>query len=74
MFQIRITNSSFDDCSESDLADAAVARAEGLRAALQIGAEEICRGSSFFAAEAQVERDGEILDRFIVSIGTAPLR
>lgn len=74
IFRIRITNSEFNDCSDSEFTDENSARAQALKAALAIGAEEICRGSCFFAAEASIEKDGDRLGRFMVSIGTSPLR
>jgi hypothetical protein len=45
-----------------------------LRAALQIGTEEVCRGSPFFAAEVRIESDGDLRERFLVSMGQSPLK
>ena len=72
-FQISVVNETFtsSDSQEVNSLDEATARA--LRAALQIGSEEVAGGKKFFAAEVKVESANEVLSRFIVSIGASPL-
>ena len=73
-FQIRVINTDYDDSSEVDRPSTDEARAEALKAALQIGVEEVCNGAPFFGAEVCVESDSEVLERMIVSVGVSPLR
>ena len=58
-YQIQVVNSKYEACNESDASNFDGARKQALRAALQIGTEEVCNGTPFFGAEVQVERDGE---------------
>ena len=74
MFQIHVLNSDFDACSEIDAVGLEDARHEALRSALSIGVDEVCNGSSFFGAEVSVALDGNVSERFLVSIGQSPLR
>lgn len=73
-FLIRVTNTDYDDSSEIDRPSAAEARAEGLKGALQMGVEEVCRGSPFFGAEVCIESGDEVLERLVVAVGVSPLR
>lgn len=73
IFQLHIANREFKCCEEVEAVDFEAARKEGLKAALGIGAEEVTKGSPFFAAEVRLERDGES-QRFLVSIGQSPLK
>jgi hypothetical protein len=73
-FQIRVVNSNYECCNDADAPNLAAARTEALRAALQIGAEEVCQGAPFFGAEIEVKLDGKLKERFLVSIGQSPLR
>lgn len=73
-YQIHVVNSDYEACNDSDALNFDGARKQGLRAALQIGIEEVCNGTPFFGAEVRVELDGELMERFVVSIGQSPLR
>jgi hypothetical protein len=73
-FQIRLVNSDYEACNDVDASDFEAARKQALRAALEIGAEELCGGTPFFGAEVSVELDGKLKERFLVSIGQSPLR
>lgn len=73
-FQIRVINTDYDDSSEVDRPSTDEARAEALKAALQIGVEEVCNGSPFFGAEVCIESGSEVLERMIVAVGVSPLR
>lgn len=72
-FQVRVLNSDFVSHGEVDAADVHDARGQALKAALQIGTDEICNGAPFFGAEVHVETDGKLQNRFLVSIGQSPL-
>ena len=73
-FQIRVSNTDYDNSNEIDRSSAQEARAEALKSALQIGVEEVCNGTPFFGAEVRVESDGKVHDRLVVAIGVSPLR
>lgn len=73
-FRIHIVNQHFSDSEEVALPDIEAARKQGLKGALQIGAEEISNGSSFFGAEIRLESDGKVHERFMVAIGSSGLQ
>jgi hypothetical protein len=73
-FHISVVNSDFDASEELDSATFEDARRNALRAALQIGTDELCNGTPFFGAEIRIELDGELKQRFLVSIGQSPLK
>jgi hypothetical protein len=73
-FHIHVVNSDFESSDELDVANFDEARKQALRAALVIGVDEVCKGTSFFGAEVRVEMDGELRERFVVSIGQSPLK
>ena len=73
-FVVHVVNSDFESSSEIEAADAADARNQALRSALAIGVEEVCKGSPFVGAVVRVEADGEVQERFLVSIGQTPLK
>lgn len=68
-FQLHVVNSEFSCSEDIEAADLEAARQQGLRAALGIGVDEVVQGSPFFAAEIRLESDGEMKQRFLVSIG-----
>ena len=73
-FQINVVNSDFTARNEIEAEDVEAARRHGLRAALEIGTDELCKGSTVvFGAEVKVERDGELKERFMVVLGQTPL-
>lgn len=73
-FRIRVINTDFDNSNEIDRASAHEARAEALKSALQIGVEEVCKGTPFFGAEVRIEDGSEVLERLVVAVGVSPLR
>jgi hypothetical protein len=73
-FKLRVINSQFNSCEDVEAADAGGARKQALKAALAIGADEVCKGSAFFAAEVRIESGGEIRERMVIAIGSSRLR
>jgi len=73
-YHIRVVNSDFESSNEVDTTDLDAARNKGLRAALEIGADEMCKGVPFFGAEVRVEIDGELKQRFLVGMGQSLLK
>ena len=74
MFHIRVVNSDFESSNELDAPGHDDARSEAVRAALQIGVEEVCKGSPFFGAEVRIELNGDLSERFMVGMGQSPLK
>lgn len=73
-FRITVINQTFRACDNHDLPTVEAARKQGLKGALAIGADEVANGKQFFGAEVRVEDGGEVVDRFVVSIGSSPLQ
>jgi hypothetical protein len=73
-YQIHVVNSDYESFNEADASNFDGTRKQALGAVLQIGTEEVCNGTAFFGAEVQVELDGELRERFVVSIGQSHLR
>lgn len=74
IFNIRITNSTFETADEYDMVNIESAKKEAMSGALHIGVEHILSGESFFGAEVEIAQDREVVGRFVVSLGTSPLR
>lgn len=74
MFHIRVVNSDFESCNELDASSPDDAKKHALRAALQIGVDEVCNGNPFFGAEVRVEFNGNVETRFVVGMGQSPLK
>jgi hypothetical protein len=73
-FRIRVVNTDFDNSNEINQPSADRARVEAVKSALQIGVDEVCKGTPFFGAEVRVESGSETLERLVVAIGVSPLR
>ena len=72
-FQIHVVNSDFDSFNEVQAPNFEEAQRRALRGALEVGIDEVCKGSNFFGAEVRVQFDGRI-ERFMVGIGQSPLK
>ena len=74
-YKIRVVNSDFEAEEEVYADDLDNARSQGLRGALGIGTDELCKGRNpFFGAEITVEIDGEVRERFVVGMGQSQLQ
>jgi len=74
IFHLRVGNSDFESTNEIEASDFGGAQRQALRAALQIGTDEVCKGASFFGAEVRIVSDGAVTKRFVVGIGQSPLK
>jgi hypothetical protein len=72
--RIRITNKDFESSCDANATTPEAVREEALRAALQIGADEVSGGKQFFGAEITIENEHEPPERLIIAIGASPLR
>ena len=73
-FTIRVVNCDYESASEIDSHDIGRARDQGMRAALGMGTDELCKGTSFFGAEVRLEIDGQVKERMMIAMGATPLR
>ena len=74
MFHIHVVNSDFESSNELNASTHDEAVSHALRAALQIGVDEVCKGTPFFGAEVRVEFNGDLKERFMVGMGQSPLK
>ena len=74
LFQIHVVNSDFESQNEFHAESVEGAARQALRAALDLGTDEVCKGTRFFGAEVRVELDGELQQRFVIGIGQSPLQ
>lgn len=72
--RIRITNKDFESSCDANASGPEAVREEALRAALQIGTDEVCGGKQFFGAEVTIENQHEPAERLIIAIGASTLR
>lgn len=73
-FTIDVVNETFSSSNNHEGPSLDAAKVQALKAALEIGAEEIIGGKQFFAAEVKIGSADETVGRFVVSIGTSPLQ
>lgn len=73
-FRITVTNQTFQASNDHDLPSLADATRQGIKAALEIGTDEVTNGKSFFGAEVHVEEGEKSLGRFVVSVGMSPIQ
>ena len=74
-YQIHVVNSDFEARNQVDARDFEEARQQGLRAALEIGTDELCKGTTaLFGAQISVESEGELMERFMVVVAQSPLK
>ena len=73
-YRICIVNHDFSASEDIDAPDAAAARRQALRGALNIGTDEVCDGKTFFGAEISIEADDANPERLMIAIGTSRLR
>lgn len=74
-FSVHIVNSEFVLTNSIDASNSEDARSQALKGTLQIGVDEVCKGSSpFFGAEIRIEEGGEVVERLMVAIGASALQ
>jgi hypothetical protein len=73
-YRITVTNHTFRASDEHDLPSFDAARVQGIKAALDIGTDEVANGNPFFAAEVLVEDGDKVLGRFVVSAGASSIQ
>jgi hypothetical protein len=71
-FHVHVVNTEFESSNQIDVPDLDHARAAGLKAALEVGADELCSGTPFFGAEVRLEM--EVKERMVIAMGASRLR
>ena len=74
LYRISVINSDFNAEESHELDDAESAWRYSLKAAFEIGFDEIMRGAKFYGAEVRIHHEDALLNRFMVSAGTTPLQ
>ena len=72
-FQITVVNDTFVSTNEQEFRDLDAAKRQGLKAALEVGVEQVLDGQPLFGAEVIIAH-GNARERFIVTIGTSSLK
>lgn len=73
-FRISVINQTFRASNEHELPSFDEATRQGIKAALEIGTDEVTNGKSFFGAEVHVEEGEETRGKFVVSVGMSPIQ
>lgn len=73
-YTISVVNETFSSSNQHEESSVDVAAAQAVKAALEIGVEEVTSGKSFFAAEVKVGTATETVGRFVVSMGVSRLQ
>lgn len=73
-YRITVINQTFRACDDHELASFDLARVQGIKAALEIGSDEVAKGNPFFAAEVLIADGDETLGRFVVSMGASSIQ
>lgn len=73
-FCITVVNETFHSSNHHEAATATEAQQRAVKAALEIGIEEVSKGKPFFGAEVKIEDGDELVGRFVVSMGASPLQ
>ena len=73
-FHVTIVNETFSSSNSYEMHSIDDATGQALRAALEIGSDEVAGGKNIFAAEVRVAIADEVVRRFVVSISAAPLQ
>ena len=74
IYRVHIRNRDFQSTADGDHTDDKQAMREALRGVLAIGSEEVANGKAFFGAELSLALDGEIVERWMIAIGSSSLQ
>ncbi|WP_118858347.1 hypothetical protein [Sphingomonas mesophila] len=73
-YRVTIVNEHFAQTGEQKAADDIEAWQAAIRSAITIAADQVSHGSPFFGAEVTVEEGDRHVGRYIVSVGSSPLK
>ena len=72
-YTVTITNDRFSDSGEQDAPNVTKAWQRALTSAITIAGEHIAYGNPFFGAVVTLEEGGNLLGRYVVSVGATAL-
>lgn len=73
-YRVNIVNEHFAQSGEHEAPDVIHAWRGAIRAAIEIGADQVSHGNPFFGAEVTLEEGNKQIGRYVVSIGATPLK
>jgi hypothetical protein len=73
-YTITIVNEHFSQTGEQEASDDIAAWKVAIAGAIDIAKDQVSHGSPFFGAEVTIARDSEKISRYVVSVGSAPLK
>jgi hypothetical protein len=73
-YRVTVINEHFSQAGEHEAADVAQAWQGAIASAIAIGQDQVSHGNPFFGAEVTLEKGGEQIGRYVVSVGATPLK
>jgi hypothetical protein len=74
IYNLSIVNGHFSSAADLNAEDENRAWQEAIRAAVQIGADQVSHGNPFFGAEVSLKEGKKLVGRYVVSVGAVPLK
>lgn len=74
IYRVTIVNEHFSASEEQDSPDVVKAWESAIRSAITIAADQVSHGNPFFGAEVTLEEGNKRLGRYVVSVGSTPLK
>ena len=73
-YTVTIVNEHFSQTGEQEAADNVAAWKGAITSAITIAADQVSSGNPFFGAEVTVAQGKEQIGRYLVSVGSTPLK
>jgi hypothetical protein len=73
-YNLSIVNGHFKSVAVLKADDENRAWQEAIKAAVQIGADQVSHGNPFFGAEVSLKEGERLVGRYVVSVGAVPLK
>lgn len=73
-YTVTIVNEHFSQTGEQTAPDDIAAWKSAIGSAIDIAKDQVSHGSPFFGAEVTIARGNEQIGRYLVSVGSAPLK
>jgi hypothetical protein len=73
-YTVTIVNEHFSQTGEHQARDDIAAWKSAIAGAIDIAKDQVSHGSPFFGAEVTIMRGNEQIGRYMVSVGSAPLK
>jgi hypothetical protein len=73
-YTVTIVNEHFSQSGEHEASDDITAWKSAIASAIDIAKDQVSHGSPFFGAEVTVARGDEKIGRYLVTVGSTPLK